>query len=168
MQIRYERFTSKEIEMTMNSRKSLVAASMVVMVLLVGAVGVFAFSLGKYEKVKASNGTITLPVAKLADGKVRFYKFDDGGKEIAFLAVKAPDGSIRTAFDACDVCYRAKKGYEQQGDKMNCNNCNQKFAINRLGPSVSGGCNPGYLPHQQNGGTISIKAGDLKDGAKYF
>jgi uncharacterized membrane protein len=51
---------------------------------------------------------------------------------------------------------------------MNCNNCNQKFAINRLGPNASGGCNPGYLPHQENGGTISIKAGDLKDGAKYF
>ncbi len=152
----------------MTNGKAIMAASMVLVALLVGAVCVYAFSFGKYEKVKASNGTITLPVAKLADGKARFYKYEYGGKQIAFFAVKAPDGSIRTAFDACDVCYRSQKGYEQQGDKMNCNNCNQKFAINRLGPSASGGCNPGYLPHQQNGGTISIKAGDLKDGAKYF
>ena len=100
----------------------------------------------------------------MADGKARFYKFEDGGKEIAFFVVKASDGTVRTAFDACDSCYRSKKGYEQLGDKMNCNNCNQKFSINRLGPNASGGCNPGYLPHQQNGGTISIKASDLKGG----
>ncbi len=51
---------------------------------------------------------------------------------------------------------------------MNCKNCNQKFAINRLGPNASGGCNPGYLPHQLNGGTISISVTDLKGGARYF
>jgi uncharacterized membrane protein len=148
--------------------KQVVVAGVLAVALLVGAVSVFAFSLGKYEKVKSSNGIVTLPVAKLADGKARFYKYTDGGKEIAFFAVKAPDGSIRTAFDACDACYKSKKGYEQQGDKMNCNNCNQKFAINRLGPNASGGCNPGYLPHQLSGGTISVKASDLSDGAKYF
>lgn len=154
--------------MTIKRITSGVTGLAVLAVLLCGAVTVQAFSLGKYEKVKANNGIITLPVAKLADGKARFYKFDEGGKEIAFFVVKASDGTVRTAFDACDSCYRAKKGYEQLGDKMNCNNCNQKFSINRLGPNASGGCNPGYLPHQQNGGSITIKASDLKGGAGYF
>jgi uncharacterized membrane protein len=148
--------------------KQVVWAGIVMVALLVGAVSVFAFSLGKYEKVKASNGTITLPVAKLSDGKAHFYKFEDNGKEIAFFAVKTTDGSYKTAFDACDSCYKSKKGYEQQGDKMNCKNCNQKFAINRLGPNATGGCNPGYLPHQLSGGTISISVNDLKGGARYF
>ena len=143
-------------------------AGIISLMLLVGAVSVFAFSIGKYEKVKAGNGTITVPVAKLTDGKIHFYKFEDGGKEISFLVVKASDGSYKTAFDACDSCFYAKKGYEQQGDKLNCNNCNKKFAINRLGPNASGGCNPGYLPSQLNGNSIVIKASDLKDGAKYF
>lgn len=154
--------------MATNRTKQVVWTGIIAVALLVGAVSVFAFSLGKYETVKASNGTINVPVAKLADGKARFYKFEDGGKEITFLAVKASDGSYKTAFDACDSCFRSKKGYEQQGDKLNCKNCNQKFAINRLGPNATGGCNPGYLPHQQNGGTISIKESDLKGGAKYF
>ncbi|NTW98792.1 MAG: DUF2318 domain-containing protein [Geobacteraceae bacterium] len=154
--------------MVEKSTKQVVVAGVLALVLLVGAVSVFAFSFGKFEAVKESNGTITIPVAKLADGKSHFYKFEAGGKEIAFFAVKASDGSYKTAFDACDSCYRSKKGYEQQGDKMNCKNCNQKFAINRLGPNATGGCNPGYLPHQQNGGTVTIKAADLKDGAKYF
>lgn len=154
--------------MATNRAKSAVLAGMVMVALLIGAGSLFAFSLGKYEKVKISNGTVTLPVAKLADGKAHFYKIEDGGKELAFFAVKSADGSIKTAFDACDACYKSKKGYEQQGDKMNCKNCNQKFAINRLGPNATGGCNPGYLPHQVKGNTISITVNDLKDGARYF
>ena len=154
--------------MVTNRTKRVLWAGFVTVALLISAVSVFAFSLGKYEKVKISNGTVTVPAAKLSDGKARFYKFEDGGKEIAFFAVKTPDGSIRTAFDACDACYRDRKGYEQQGDKMNCKNCNQKFAINRLGPNATGGCNPGYLPHQLNGSNISISVNDLKSGARYF
>ena len=154
--------------MVTSRMKHIVVTAILVAGLMVSAISVFAFSFGKYEKVKPDNGTVVVPVAKLADGKVHFFKFEDGGKEIAFFAVKASDGSIKTAFDACDSCFRSKKGYEQQGDKMNCNNCNQKFAINRLGPNASGGCNPGYLPHRENGGTISINASDLKIGAKYF
>ena len=154
--------------MATNRTKQFVVAGIVMVALAVGAVSVNAFSLGKYEKVKAINGTITLPVAKLADGKARFYKFVAGGKDITFFVVKAADGSIKTAFDACDACYRDRKGYEQQGDKMNCKNCNQKFAIDRLGPNATGGCNPGYLPHKRNGKTISISVTDLKGGARYF
>jgi len=127
-----------------------------------------AFTLGKYEKAKLENGTVTIQTSKLSDNKAHFFKFEDSGKEISFFAIKSADGSYKTAFDACDACYKAKKGYEQQGDKMNCKNCNQKFAINRLGPNATGGCNPGYLPHQLSGNTIIIKASDLKNGARYF
>ena len=154
--------------MAANRKKQVLWAAIFVVALLVGAVSVFAFSLGRYEKVKANGGVVTIAASRLSDGKARFYKFEDGGKEIAFFAVKASDGSLRTAFDACDACYKSKKGYEQQGDKLNCNNCNQKFAVNRLGPNATGGCNPGYLPHQLSGGNISIKVDDLKGGARYF
>jgi uncharacterized membrane protein len=141
---------------------------MISMLILLGAASASAFSIGKYEKLRPNGAAVMIPAAKVNDGKAHFYKYEDGGKEIAFFVVKAADGSIKTAFDACDACYRDKKGYEQQGDKMNCKNCNQKFAINRLGPNATGGCNPGYLPHQISGSSISIKASDLKAGAKYF
>jgi len=154
--------------MATHRTKQVVWAGIVTAALLIGAVSVFAFSLGKFEKIKVSGGVASLAVAALADGKAHFYKFEDNGKEISFFAVKSADGSVKTAFDACDACYKSKKGYEQQGDKMNCKNCNQKFAINRLGPNASGGCNPGYLPHQLNGSTVSISVNDLKSGARYF
>ena len=148
--------------------KQIVVSLVVLGGILAGVVSVFAFSLGKYEKVKISGGVVIIPANKLADGKAHFYKFEDSGKEITFFAAKAADGSIKTAFDACDSCYKSKKGYEQQGDKMNCKNCNQKFAIDRLGPNATGGCNPGYLPHQQSGANITISVNDLKGGARYF
>jgi len=151
-----------------HSRRFLAAFVTIVSLLVLGTTAVLAFSLGKYEKIKATGAVVTIPVAKLSDGKARFYKFEDNGKEIAFFAIKATDGSIKTAFDACDACYREKKGYEQQGDKMNCKNCNQKFAVNRLGPNATGGCNPGYLPHTLSGSTIAISVNDLKSGVKYF
>lgn len=136
--------------------------------ILLAAVTAFGFSLGKYEKVKAVNGVVSIPVARLADGSARFFTFESGGKQVAFFAVKAADGSYKAAFDACDACYRAKKGYEQQGDRMNCKNCNQKFAVSKLGPNATGGCNPGYLPSSVKGGSIIITADDLKGGARYF
>ena len=81
--------------MATNRTKQVIWAGMVTVALLVGAVGVFAFSLGKYERVTVSNGTVTVPVSKLADGKAHFYKFEDGGKEITFFAAKAADGSVK-------------------------------------------------------------------------
>ncbi|MBK5273567.1 MAG: DUF2318 domain-containing protein [Desulfuromonadales bacterium] len=154
--------------MATKQTKQVVWAVVIMVALLAGAVSVFAFTLGKYEKVKANGPVLSIPTAKLADGKARFYQFEDNGKQIAFFVVKAPDGSYRTAFDACDVCYKEKKGYEQQSDKMNCKNCNQKFATNRIGPNSTGGCNPSYLPHQQSGNAITINLADLKAGARFF
>src|ERR1039457_6782540 len=154
--------------MPTKSSKTLVWTLIVTLALLIGAAGVFAVTLGKNEKVKPSGSVISISTAKLADGKARYYKFEDGGKEIAFFVVKAPDGSFKTAFDACDSCYREKKGYEQQGDKMNCKNCNQKFAVNRIGPNTTGGCNPSYLPHQVSGNNLIINLADLKSGARFF
>jgi uncharacterized membrane protein len=124
--------------------------------------------MGKCEKVKAVNGVVSIPLDKVSDGKAHFYKISEGGKEIQFFLVKGTDGSIKTAFDSCDVCYKEKKGYEQQGDAMLCKNCNKKFAIAKMGPNSMGGCNPSFLPHRESGGNVMISVDDLKAGAKYF
>lgn len=154
------------------SGKSVVRWSMVVaLVLALGVGAVSALNIpgfGKYEKVKAINGAVVLPAAKVGDGKAHFYKYSEGGKETGFFVVKGEDGSIRTAFDACDVCFKEKKGYDQQGEYMVCKNCNKKFAISQIGPHATGGCNPSYLPHRQAGGNIVISVEDLKSGARFF
>lgn len=151
-----------------SNTKRMVWVMVVVGILLVGAAGVFAFSFGKYERVKAMGGVVSIPVATVVDGKAHFYSFADGGKEINFIVVKASDGSYKTAFDACDTCFHAKKGYEQQGGALVCQNCRRQFAIDRIGPHEVGGCNPSYVPSQVKGGNVAIAAGDLKAGGRFF
>jgi uncharacterized membrane protein len=151
-----------------NHTKRFIWTFIVISVVLTATVSVFAFSFGKYEKVKANGSAVSLPMDKVSDGKVHFYRIEDGGKEIAFFVVKAADGSWRTAFDACDVCFHEKKGYEQSGDAVICKNCNKRFAINRIGPHETGGCNPSYLPSKQINGNIVINVSDLRTGAKFF
>ena len=148
--------------------RTVTAAVVAVFMFALTVVNATAFPFGKYEKVKVVNGVVSIPTAKIRDDKARYYSYTDSGKEIKFFIVKASDGSFRTAFDACDACFREKKGYEQQGDKMVCKNCNMRFAVNRIGPHAVGGCNPSHLPAQITKDTIVISVEDLKQGARYF
>jgi uncharacterized membrane protein len=151
--------------------KSAVAVLVMLATLAIGGVCAYSFNLpglGGAEKVKAANGVVSIPVAKVVDGKAHYFRYTDAGKEIAFFVVKAADGSIKVAFDACDACYREKKGYEQQGNVMLCRNCRMKFAIDRLGPNATGGCNPSFLPHKEANGKVVVAEGDLKAGERFF
>jgi uncharacterized membrane protein len=138
---------------------------------LVAVATAFALNIpgfGKYQTARAVNGVVTIAQAKVPDGKAHYYHFEDGGKEIAFLVVKASDGNYRTAFEACDSCFSAKKGFEQNGDALVCQNCNQRFAIDRIGPHAVGGCNPSYLPSQASAKSITLTTTDLRAGARFF
>jgi len=85
-----------------------------VLVGTVTAVTLAGCSLGKHEQVKIEGGAVTIPLAKLAEGKAKFYKTTYNGKDIVFFTVKTSEGTYRTAFDACDSCYKDRKGYEQR------------------------------------------------------
>ena len=135
----------------------------------VATAGAFSLpGLGKYEKVKATNGAVTIPVNDLSDGKAHFFQFSDGGKEIKFFVVKGSDGNLHSAFDACDACYREKKGYVQQGDMMVCKNCNMKFQTSRVGHGSGGGCNPSPLAHANDGKNVRFNVTDLVAGIRFF
>lgn len=150
-------------------RLKLVGFIVVLLLLAAGAALAFNFpGFGGKEKVTAVNGVVSIPVAQAGDGKARFYTFADGGKEIAFFVVKGTDGAFHVAFDACDACYREKKGYSQDGSVMVCGNCNMKFAINRIGKDNHGGCNPGHLEFALSGNSIVIKVADLRTGSRFF
>jgi uncharacterized membrane protein len=153
------------------NKKMIKWSALTVTALLIGVGAVFAFNipgLGKSEKVKPVNGAITIPLAEVSDGKAHFYRFADGGKDVGFFMVKGSDGALHAAFDACDVCFKEKKGYSPQGEFMICRNCNKKFAINRIGPHAIGGCNPSYLPHREAGGNAIVAVEDLRTGARFF
>lgn len=74
--------------------------------------------------------------------KASFITYKVGNKEAKIIAVKASDGSIRTTFNACQVCYDSGKGYfKQKGDQFQCQNCGNIFNTDVL-EIEAGGCNP--------------------------
>ena len=128
----------------------------------------YTFSLfSKYTSVEESNGEVRIAAEDVSDGKAHYYTYQNGNKTIKFFIVKSPDGVIRAAFDACDVCFSAKKGYSQEGDFMVCNNCGQKFHSNRVNV-IEGGCNPAPLKREKIGEQLVIKVADIIPGGRYF
>lgn len=125
------------------------------------------FGLGKYATVEAKDGVVTIPVADVDDGNAHYFIYEKDGFEVKFFLLKSNDGVIRAAFDACDVCFREKKGYTQDGDFMVCNNCGQKFHSSRIN-EVKGGCNPSPLARVFDDKTITIKEADIMSGRGYF
>ncbi len=112
-------------------------------------------------------GEIRYTVSEFDDGKARFYNYKHSGSTISYFILKSNDGKIRAAFDACDVCWEAGKGYTQQGDYMVCNNCGRRF-ISTMINVVSGGCNPSPLAVKIRGNEIVLKTSDIITGDKYF
>ena len=110
-----------------------------------------------------ADGFVNIPLSDITDN-ARWYEYDFGSSNIKFFAVKASDGTIKTGFDACDVCYTEKKGYRQEGAFMVCNNCGNRYPIDGLGTEnkTPGGCWPGYLPNTIEGDNILIKKSDLE------
>jgi len=121
----------------------------------------------RYTPVEAVEGVVRLPVATFDDGQARFYSFVSAGKSIDFFVLKSSDGVVRAAFDACDVCWPAHKGYRQQGDLMICNNCGRQFPSVQIN-EVQGGCNPAPLKRALDGADLVIRSADIAAGASYF
>jgi uncharacterized membrane protein len=117
--------------------------------------------------VNDEGGVVRIPLASVEDGNAHFFTLPSGGKKISFFAMRAADGSIHTAFDACVACNHAKLGYRQEGDMVVCNNCGMGFKPNDIGRET-GGCNPIPVTKSLDGQMLVLKTKDLEAGAQYF
>ena len=109
-----------------------------------------------------SQTEVSIPLSEIGSN-AKFYSYDSNGIEIRYFAVEGSDGNVHVAFDACDVCYDAKKGYRQNGDVMHCINCGKEFAINSIGTdNTAGGCWPSFLPTNIDGENVLIDISDLE------
>ena len=121
-------------------------------------------------KVSNTNVTeFTYQASSFSDGKAKYYAYQTpDGLNIRYFILKSSDGVIRAAFDSCDTCWTAGKGYRQEGDNMVCNNCGLKFASVKIN-EVKGGCNPAPLTRAMRGDKVVIKVKDIvAEGAFYF
>jgi uncharacterized membrane protein len=139
--------------LTMNAQKNnmkkliIISLSAAVLLIIAFAVKVPASSSDNSSKkddlraAKVTDSDIVIPVSEVTE-TAKFYPAEINGIELEALAVKAPDGSIRTAFNTCQVCYSSGRGYyEQDGDVLVCQNCGNRFSMDQV-EVTKGGCNP--------------------------
>lgn len=93
------------------------------------------------KNVTDKEGNMVIPIADITE-KASFFTYKELGNEMEVIAVKASDGSIRTAFNTCQVCNNSGKGYYvQEGDVLVCQNCGNQFGMDDV-EITKGGCNP--------------------------
>jgi uncharacterized membrane protein len=94
------------------------------------------------------NGDLRIP-KKEVTATAKFYRYTSGGVLMEVLALRAPDGTVRTAFNTCQVCFSSGRGYyTQKGDYLVCNNCGNRFLASQV-ELIKGGCNPVPIARDQ-------------------
>jgi hypothetical protein len=121
----------------------------------------------QYTPVAAENGEVKVQLSALQGSTASYFVYKANGKDVKFFVLKASDGTVRVALDACTACNHAKLGYRQNGEVIVCNNCGMSFKSTDVG-HISGGCSPIPLENSQDGKTLTVKAKNLEEGTKYF
>lgn len=118
------------------------AAYFVAGVLIVVLVLIFAIRAGSGGRnAVAAGGDLVISKGEVTE-TARFYPYKSGSTKMEIVAVKAPDGTVRTAFNTCQVCFSSGRGYyRQEGDELVCQNCGNRFKISQV-EKLKGGCNP--------------------------
>lgn len=120
-----------------------------------------------YTPVSAENGDVKVLLSALQGSTASYFVYNANGRNVKFFVIRASDGTVRAALDACTACNHAKLGYRQNGEAMVCNNCGMSFKSTDVG-RISGGCSPIPLKNSQDGKTLTVKAKDLEEGVQYF
>ncbi len=150
-----------------NLKRLLIAVVSLCTILIGASAMAWNFTIPATE-VKPKNGSFAFPLSEVKDGRAHYYVYKHSPSEwVRFFVLTSDDGVTRAAFDACDVCYRSKKGYVQQGRNMVCVNCGLKFRSDRIN-EVKGGCNPAPLKRTVNSGNLVIAVNDVLAGRRYF
>jgi uncharacterized membrane protein len=141
-------------------------------VVLVGlCAGAFAQQGGlNVVKPAVANRDLVIPLSEVTENAV-FYPVDVEGTRLEVLVVKAPDGTVRTAFNTCQSCYGSGRGYYKQvGTVLQCQNCGKRFRMSQV-EQRSGGCNPvPIMPQnkQVSSTTITVPLAFLKEAKVIF
>lgn len=119
------------------------------------------------ETIPTAN-QVVLPASTLSDSAVKFYRYvPAAGRETRFFVVRTSDGVVRSAFDACDQCFRDRRGFRQQGDHLICNSCGRTTLLRDV-DVVRGACNPVPLEHSVDHDRVTVAAAALQSGGRYF
>jgi uncharacterized membrane protein len=142
---------------------AVVAAAVVSILLFTGNRGGAVAAAGGQQ----SGNEIMFSAELFSNGDARYFEQDFASGTVRYFLLQSKDGVVRAAFDACDVCFRSKRGYMQTGDLMVCNNCGQAFPAELINVE-KGGCNPAPLDREVRGDSVVIQVTDIEQGLRFF
>ncbi len=115
-------------------------------------------------------GDIVIKKDEITD-QATFIPYESGKVKMEIIAVRAPDDTIRTALNTCQVCFDSGRGYYKQvGDRLVCQNCGNQFKISQV-EKQKNGCNPVPIlseDKKDDGTTITISADFLAKNKELF
>jgi hypothetical protein len=115
-------------------------------------------------------GEIKLDKTIFTDNQAKFYNVKMAtGKTIYFFVVKDKNGVYRAAANGCQVCFGTGKGFRQEGDEIVCNNCGNRYPVEKIA-TEKGGCNPGPIDPNIEiiNGKLIIKGSSIEEVANLF
>lgn len=123
------------------NKKALAVSAGIVATLIIG-VFIVKGVIGNSNNVTVSTGgDLIIPKSEITQ-TVKFYPYNAQGTKLEILAVKASDGTIRTAFNTCQICNGSPRAYyKQQGSELICQNCGNRYSMDMV-EKQRGGCNP--------------------------
>jgi len=130
----------KRGEKEIKSKRTIAIVAGAVVTLVIG-VFIVKGAVGKSSSTVAQGGDLIIPKNEITE-TAKFYPYNAEGTKLEILAVKASDGTIRTAFNTCQICNGSPRAYyKQEGNELVCQNCGNRFSMDMV-ESQRGGCNP--------------------------
>ena len=120
---------------------------------------------GKIVKANMDkDGNIIIKESDITD-KVVYISYEYEGVTIGLLAVKDSNGNVKVVINTCQSCGGSPYAYfVQVGNKIQCQNCGNMFAIDELDNLEDGGCNPIAIKDKKiQDGVITIGVDQLKE-----
>lgn len=132
--------TDKNVQAQQSKGRKFVVAAGIIAVLITGFI-IIKTSAGGKDTAAYATGDLKILKSEITE-TAKFYPYKAGDTKMEVLAVKASDGTVRTAFNTCQVCYDSGRGYYvQEGDELVCQNCGNRFQLDQI-EKIKGGCNP--------------------------
>jgi len=123
-----------------NNKTAFLVVGIIAVIIIAGIIIIKAVS-GGNSATSSNGGDIKITKSDISE-TAKFYSYKVGSTKMEVVAVKASDGTIRTAFNTCQVCYNSGRGYYvQEGNEFVCQNCGNRFKIDQV-EKEKNGCNP--------------------------
>lgn len=123
-----------------------------------------ASELTKAEELQPEGGHVSVPMERVADGRMHRFSVKVDGSEVRFIVVHKGSGLYGTGLDACEIC--GPTGYFQRGKDVVCKACDVVIPIPTIG--FTGGCNPVPLKYEKREGRLVFDMAELRAGVGEF